>query len=252
LKAVILTAGRAARLRPYTDAQPKALLEVADVPILRRSIAALRRCGFDQLVIGTGYLAPMVREAVTTWFPDLEVTFIDNPDFATTYNAYSLSRLRPALDGEPFILLDDDVVFDDGVVELLLERGLDSIAVRSVGGIHVDEVKIHADAEDRVVQIGTDLPLRGSMGESVGVALLSADTSRRLFAALEQRVDQQGLVTEYYEAAIQQIVAEGATLFGVDVGTLYAMGIDTVEDLRAATQTLSQRRFDPYTYRVAV
>jgi choline kinase len=238
MKAVILTAGRAQRLRPHTDARPKALLPVAGVPILRRTIGSLLRCGFDQFVIGTGYRAPMIREAVAGWFPELDVVYLDNPEFATTYNAYSLSLLRAEADGQPFILLDDDVVFDDGVIEVLLERGPDSIAVRSVGGIHPDEVKIHADDQDRVISIGTDLPLRGAMGESVGVALVSADTSRRLFSALDRRVRQDGGVGEYYEAAIQEIVDDGATLFGVDIGTLYAMGIDTYADLCAATARL--------------
>ncbi len=252
MKAVILTAGRALRLRPHTDDRPKALLPVADVPILRRAIASLLRNGFDQLVVGTGYRAAMVQDAIAEWFPGLDVTYVDNPDYATTYNAYSLALLRDQVDGHPFLLLDDDVVFDDGVIDVLLERGLDSIAVRSVGGIHLDEVKIHADDQDRVTSIGKDLPLRGSMGESVGVALFSGDTSRRLFTALDARVQQGGATGELYEASIQQIVDEGATLFGVDIGTLYAMGIDTYDDLRAATARLATRPFDDRSLRLAI
>jgi choline kinase len=252
MKAAILTAGRALRLRPHTDERPKALLPVAEVPILRRAIASLLRNGFDQLVIGTGYRAPMIRAAVAEWFPGLEVAYVDNPDFATTYNARSLSLLRGELDGQPFLLLDDDVVFDDGVIEVLLERGPDSIAVRSVGGICAEEVKIHADSHDRVVQIGADLPLRGAMGESVGVALFSGDTSRRLFEALDRRVAQPGGTDEYYEAAIQEVVDGGATLFGVDIGTLYAMGIDTYADLRAASGKLATRPFDDRSQRIAI
>ena len=241
MKAAILTAGAAPRMRPHTDACPKTLLPVAGVPILRRTIGNLIRAGFDELVIGTGYRAEMVREAVAAWFPDLDVTYVDNPDYLTTYNAYSLALLRPHLDGEPFLLIDDDVVFDPRVVELLLERGLDSIAVRSVGGIHPDEVKVHADGQDRVLHIGADLPLRPSMGESVGIALFSADTSRRLFAALQRRVHDEGRTGEYYEAAMQEIIDGGATLFGVDIGTLYALGIDTWDDLQAATARLASR-----------
>jgi choline kinase len=214
---------------------------VAGVPILRRTITNLIGAGFDELVIGTGYRAEMVREAVGAWFPDLEVTFVDNPDYASTYNAYSLLGLREHVDGHPFILLDDDVVFDAAVIELLLERGLDSVAVRSVGGIHVEEVKVHADGQDRVLQIGAELPVRPSMGESVGIALFSADTSRRLFAALARRVGDEGRTLEYYEASMQEIVDDGATLFGVDIGSLYALGIDTYDDLQAATAKLATR-----------
>src|SRR2546430_389170 len=99
MKAVILAAGCATRLRPYSDDTPKTLLPVGGVPILRRTITSLLRCGFDQFVIGTGYLEHMVRDAVTSWFPDLDVTYVYNQDFRTTNNAYSLWLTRPHVDG---------------------------------------------------------------------------------------------------------------------------------------------------------
>jgi choline kinase len=241
MKAVILAAGCATRLRPYSDDTPKTLLPVAGVPILRRTITSLLRCGIDRFVIGTGYLEHMVRESVARWFPGLDVTFVTNADFRTTNNAYSLSLLREHLENDAFILLDGDVVFDIAVIERLLERGPDCLAVRSVGDLGLEEVKVTADAEDRVLAIGKHVPVRGAMGESVGIELFSASTSRKLFVALDQRIHQQGLVNEYYEAAFQQILDEGATLYGVDIGSLYATEIDTIEDLKAANARLAAK-----------
>ena len=77
--------------------------------------------------------------------------------------------------------------------------------------------------------------------ESIGIELFSAMTSRRLFSALHHRIHTLGLVNEYYEAAFQQIVDEGVTLYGVDIGSLYATEIDTYEDLRSANHRLAQR-----------
>ncbi len=241
MKAVILAAGCATRLRPHSDDTPKTLLPVAGVPILRRTITSLLRCGIDQFVIGTGYLEHMVRESVARWFPGLDVQFVSNPDFRTTNNAYSLSLLREHLENDAFILLDGDVVFDVAVIERLLERGPDCLAVRSVGELGLEEMKVTADAQDRVLTIGKHVPVRGAMGESVGIELFSARTSRALFGALQQRIHEQGLVNEYYEAAFQQILDEGATLFGVDIGSLYATEIDTIEDLKAANARLAAR-----------
>src|SRR6185503_4923365 len=209
--------------------------------ILRRTITSLLRCGFDQFVIGTGYLEHMVREAVGTWFPNLDVTYVTNKDFRTTNNAYSLLLCRPHVERDSFILLDGDVVFDLEVVEELVERGPDCLAVRSVGEIGLEEVKVTADVEDRVLAIGKHVPVRSAMGESVGIELFGAASSRRLFAALQARVSDQGLVNEYYEASFQQMIDEGSTLYGVDIGSMYATEIDTVEDLMAANTRLAQR-----------
>jgi choline kinase len=240
MKAVVLAAGCATRLRPHTDDTPKTLLAAGGVPILRRTISSFLACGFDDFVIGTGYLEHKVRAAVAHWFPGLDVTFVSNPDFRTTNNGYSLSLLAPHVQDAPFVLIDGDVVFDIAVVEQMLERGPDCLAVRSVGDIGLEEVKVTADHEDRVLAIGKDLPVRGAMGESVGIELFSAATSRRLFAALGQRIDA-GLVNEYYEAAFQQIIDEGVALHGVDIGSKYAAEIDTIDDLRAANAHLTAR-----------
>ncbi|MBX3161226.1 MAG: phosphocholine cytidylyltransferase family protein [Deltaproteobacteria bacterium] len=241
MKAVILAAGCATRLRPYSDDTPKTLLQVGGVPILRRTITSLLRAGFDQFVIGTGYLEHMVREAVASWFPGLDVTFVSNPDFRTTNNAFSLLLTREHVENDAFILLDGDVVFEMGVIEELVERGPDCLAVRSVGDIGLEEVKVTADNEDRVLAIGKHVPVRSAMGESVGIELFSAGSSKKLFAALHARVREQGLINEYYEASFQQILDEGTTLYGVDIGSMYAAEIDTIDDLKAANAWLTQR-----------
>jgi choline kinase len=241
MKAVILAAGCATRLRPFSDDTPKTLLPVGGVPILRRTIASLMRCGFDQFVIGTGYLEQMVRDAVSSWFPGLDVTYVSNRDFRTTNNAYSLLLCRPHVENDGFMLLDGDVVFDVDVIEELVSRGPDCLAVRSVGELGLEEVKVMADLEDRVQAIGKHVPVRAAMGESVGIELFSPSSSKRLFACLHQRVYEQGLVNEWYEAAFQQVIDEGGTLYGVDIGSMYATEIDTIEDLMAANLRLSQR-----------
>lgn len=242
MKAVVLAAGCATRLRPYSDDMPKTLLSAAGVPILRRTLTSLMRLGIDQFVIGTGYLEHKVQAAVAHWFPGLDVTYVSNPDFRTTNNGYSLSLCAPHVQDDAFVLLDGDVVFDLGVIEQLLERGPDCLAVRSVGDIGLEEVKVTADADDRVLAIGKHVPVRGPgmMGESVGIELFSAATSQKLFGVLRDRM-AAGLVNEYYEAAFQQIIDEGVVLHGVDIGTMYAAEIDTIDDLRSANAHLAAR-----------
>lgn len=241
VKAVILAAGCATRLHPYSDDTPKTLLPVGGVPILRRAITNLMRAGCDQFVIATGYLEQRVRDAVASWFPGLDVEYVTNPAFRTTNNAASLLLVREHVEREAFILLDGDVVFDVAVIEELIERGPDCLAVRSVGELGLEEVKVTADVHDRVLAIGKHVPVRGAMGESVGIELFSPASSARLFEILEQRVTEQGLRHEYYEAAFQQLLDEGGTLYGVDIGSMYASEIDTIEDLVAANERLAQR-----------
>lgn len=238
MKAAILTAGREAR--PLVAGLPKTLVPVGGVPILRRAITSLLQAGFDQLVIATGHHAEQVERAVATWFPGLDVTLVENRDYETSHNARSLSLLRPHLDREPFVLVDGDLVFDASVVEALLARGWDTIGIRTVGALGLEDVKVTADRTDRVLAIGKHVPVRGAMGESIGIASFSAAMSRRLFETLARRVDGEGLVGEYYEASMQALIDQGETFYGVDLGNLYASEIDTPDDLRAAEARLAE------------
>jgi len=241
MKALILTAGCSRRLRPLTDHTPKCLLSVGGVPILQRALRNLIGLGFDDFTVVTGYLAHRVRDAIGTWFPELSVEYIDNPDYATTNNAYSLELAGRALAGEELFLLDGDIIYDVGVVQKLLDRGADCLALRSEGTIGLEEVKV-AVAGDRIEQIGKEVAVPSAVGESVGIEYFSGATSERLFAILADRVRGQGLVNEYYEAAFQQMFDEGVSMGAVDITPHYAIEIDTPDDLAAANRILLSRR----------
>jgi choline kinase len=242
MNALILTAGCSRRLRPLTDRMPKCLLPVGGVPILLRSIGNLVGLGFDRFVVVTGHLAHKVPEAIGGAFPDLHVEYIDNPDYATTNNAYSLLAARPALDDTEFFLLDGDIVYDVPVVRDMLEHGPNCLALRTRGDIGMEEVKVHADASGRVLEIGKEVPVPIAAGESVGIEYFSAEVSARLFAILHDRVVEKGGANEYYEAAFQEMIDGGVALTALDIGENYAIEIDTREDLAAANRTVLGRK----------
>ena len=54
--AVVLAAGRGVRLGALGEEMPKGFLRVTDVPLIERSIDALRAAGIDRIRIVTGHL----------------------------------------------------------------------------------------------------------------------------------------------------------------------------------------------------
>jgi choline kinase len=187
MRAVLLAAGDDPRLRPHNARAPKALVPVDGVPILRRGLTTLAQAGVDHVTLVVGHLGDQIRTAVGRWFPGLAVEFVANPAFAATGTAASLALARPVVDGEAFVLCDGDVVFAPAAIDRLFAAGLDAVAVRSVGALDGEAVKVMVDDGDRVVAIGRDLPARGALGEAVGLASFTAATSRALFAALAPR-----------------------------------------------------------------
>ena len=62
MKAMILAAGLGTRLRPLTDARPKALVEVAGRTLLEITLARLRLFGIREVIINVHHFADMVVE----------------------------------------------------------------------------------------------------------------------------------------------------------------------------------------------
>jgi mannose-1-phosphate guanylyltransferase len=62
MKAMILAAGRGTRLRPLTDHRPKALVEVADRPMLEIVLSRLREFGIREVIINVHHFANLILE----------------------------------------------------------------------------------------------------------------------------------------------------------------------------------------------
>jgi NDP-sugar pyrophosphorylase family protein len=60
-QAIILAGGQATRMRPYTDNAPKAMVPIADTPIIGYQLAWLAEHGIKRVVLSVGYKAEMIR-----------------------------------------------------------------------------------------------------------------------------------------------------------------------------------------------
>ncbi len=94
MRAAILAGGEGKRLRPLTELVPKPLLPVGDRPILQVIIEQLRRDGFYDIHIATGYRAEMI-----------ESYFGDGSDFQVNIR-YSREE-RPLGTAGPLRLIED-------------------------------------------------------------------------------------------------------------------------------------------------
>lgn len=107
LPVAILAGGLATRLRPITEKIPKALVEVAGEPFLRRQLAYLRDQGVGDVVLCTGYLGEMIEVEVGNGAAfGLRVKYSpDGPALLGTGGA--LRQALPLL-GEAFFVLYGD------------------------------------------------------------------------------------------------------------------------------------------------
>ena len=230
---VILAAGMAKRLRPLTNDRPKCLLTIGGRTLLQRTVEALQSVGITELVVVTGYLRDMIVDYLDSHFPEMNIRYIDNPDYATTNNIYSLWLSREAVRGKDFLLLDSDILFDPAIIRRVLESEGSSLALNR-HPLGEEEMKVVVDSHQQIIAISKTCAVSDAIGESVGIEKITADYSAALFRELDQMMIEERLVDIFYERAFERLIAQGHTFKVVDTTDLYSEELDTVEDFRKA------------------
>jgi phosphoenolpyruvate phosphomutase len=135
LSAVVLAAGAGADFGGLTAAVPKAMLKVQGRPILARLLDDLAHFGCRTVTVVRGAHAGAVDVA--------GARFVDNPDFATTGEAWSLALAESALVPGTLVAFGD-IVVKRHIVHALLEEAGDGLTVS------VDSALAGLDVPDRV------------------------------------------------------------------------------------------------------
>ena len=237
MKAVILAAGMASRLRPLTDKCPKCLLSVGSRTLLERTVDSIKAIGINDLTVVTGYREEMIRNFLTNHYPDMKLTFIQNDDYQTTNNIYSLWLARPSVDAEDFILLDSDILFDPAIVARIAQTEGTALAVNT-HKLGEEEMKVIAGVDGMVTEISKTLDIAKAMGESVGIEKIDAVYSKALYSELEQMIENEKLVDIFYERAFERLIPQGHKFRAVNTTDLFSIELDTVEDFNQANELI--------------
>jgi len=114
MKAMILAAGKGTRMRPLTDLKPKALLEVAGVPLLEHTIMYLQHYGVKEIIVNVHHHAEQVIDFIKGIRSkhDVEVSVSDESDQLLDTGGGLVKASWYFNDGLPFILTACDVMTD--------------------------------------------------------------------------------------------------------------------------------------------
>jgi len=230
--AIILVAGVARRLAPFTDTTHKALLPVGGRPILARMLEALAWCGVRRAVLVVGHCADQVRRLAGDRVGRMAVEYVLNPDY-TRGSVLSLYAARHHL-REPALVMDADVLFPREFLHRLLAAPAPSALLLDRGFTDTgEEVKLYTRG-DRVIALGKKVVPEAwdVVGEGVGFFKCGAEAGPAVVRYLERVIDDGQGMNEY-EDALHLLV--GSHHVGwIDVSGLAWTEIDFAEDLRRA------------------
>ncbi|RRV04764.1 nucleotidyltransferase family protein [Pseudomonas sp. v388] len=117
MKAMILAAGKGERMRPLTLHTPKPLVRAGGVPLIEYHLSALRRAGFEQVVINHAWLGQQIEDHLGDGQRfGLQIRY--SPEGEPLETGGGIYRALPLLGDEPFLVVNGDVWTDYDFAQL--------------------------------------------------------------------------------------------------------------------------------------
>ena len=129
MQAIILAAGMGKRLKELTRENTKCMVKVNNVTLIDRMLHQLDERNLSRIVIVTGYQGRKLIEYIKTLGIATPLSFVDNPVYDRTNNIYSLMLAKDYLLQEDTVLLESDLIFEDSVLETLLDDPRETLAL---------------------------------------------------------------------------------------------------------------------------
>jgi len=111
MKAMILAAGRGARMQPITDTIPKPLLKVAGKPLIAHHLITLARAGIAEVVINISHLAEKIQQELGDGqHYNIKIHYSHEPIALETGGG--ILQALPLLGTTPFLVVSGDIWTD--------------------------------------------------------------------------------------------------------------------------------------------
>ena len=237
-EAVVLIAGQGSRLRGADKNRLKPFVPVLGRPLLSYILEALSGAGISTIHFVVGYENErVIAKAKQLVPPNITASFIVNRDWQKQ-NGISLLAAAGHVNA-PFLLTMGDHVFDDTIIDCLLENfkpGLLNIAIdRKVHLIvDLDDAMKVQTRENRVTGIGKNLQSYDAIDTGLFVC------PPEIFAYLEQAKSINGGHDCSLANGVELMAADDKVR-GIDIGSARWHDIDTPRALEHAEQDTSWR-----------
>jgi len=233
MKAIIFSAGMGTRISRHIGDKPKCLVEVFGAPLICYTIDLLKRNGFTQIAVVTGYCAEQVEEAL----PD-DVRIYRNPFYAVSNSIASLWFARDFISGDqPIIAMNGDVFMEETILRKICRAKQDkTMAVMVADSSRIDDADYKLAWDNcHLRKFGKDLEPSETSGEYVGLGLIYPDSFREFVATVEDDV-MTGDYTKWWEEALYVKALYGNNIGILDICGDFWVELDFVEDLNRLNQ----------------
>ena len=240
MQAIILAAGMGRRLGEYTKDNTKCMLPVNGVRLIDRLLSQLSKLELNRVVIVVGYQGQnLINYIGNRYNKQLKIEFVENPIYDKTNNIYSLALAKDKLQEDDTLLIESDLIFDDGMFSLLTENPYPNLALVAKYETWMDGTMVRIDADNNIVNF---VPKKAfnydevdTYYKTVNIYKFSREFSEQVYVPFLDAYCRVMGNNEYYEQVLRVItLLDKADLKALPIGKERWYEIDDVQDLDIA------------------
>lgn len=160
MQAIILAAGMGKRLGEYTKNNTKCMVPVNGTPLIDRMMRQLSTLQLKRVVIVIGYQGQKLKEHLGSEQYGLQIEYVENPIFDKTNNIYSLALAKPQLQEDDTLLIESDLICEDGILQQLVDNPYPNLALVAKYESWMDGTMVRIDNDNNIVNFITKAAFR--------------------------------------------------------------------------------------------
>lgn len=247
MQAIILAAGMGKRLGELTKNNTKCMVEVNGIRLIDRMITQLSKFNLNRLVIVVGYEGKKLIDYIGHRYDDiLKIEYINNPIYDRTNNIYSLALAKEELCKDDTILLESDLIFEDRMLELLINHRDPDLALVAKYETWMDGTMVCVDNDRNIINF---VPKEAFCYENadvyyktVNIYKFSSEFSKYQYVPFLEAYCRVMGNNEYYEQVLRILLhLHSSTLKALPITNEKWYEIDDVQDLDIASTIFSDK-----------
>lgn len=242
MKALILNSGVGSRMGIFTSEQPKCMTEIRPgETILSRQLRQLIENGINEIIITTGYAEDVLMNYCASLDLPVKIKFVSNPEYRHTNYIYSIYLAREYLRDDDLIFMHGDLVFENEVIDSVLNENRSVMAVSSSAPLPAKDFKAVVDDSEKILKVGVNFFSNAKTAQPL--YKLKRDDWLLWLEAIEEYCVKSlkggGALTCYAENVLNELDGK-CNIYAHDVRNLLCSEIDTPEDLAVTISRLRE------------
>ncbi len=197
------------RLGKYTEHNTKCMVPVNGTPLIDRMLTQLNKLNLNRVVIVVGYEGKKLMDYLGNKYDNLKIEYATNPVYDKTNNIYSLALVKQQLQEDDTLLVESDLIFDDGIFEMLLDNPYPNLALVSKYETWMDGTMVRIDEDNNIVNFITKDAFKygetGNYYKTMNIYKFSKDFSATKYVPFLDAYCKVVGNNEYYENVLRII-----------------------------------------------